>query len=117
MNKKMRILTLQLDVMNEAIEYIERYLAGVSKEAFMQDALLQDAVCLRMMVIGESASKLRNKLDFDTKYPEIDWFGIAGLRNIIAHEYDIVDMEIIWKIVHKRLPALKKFLARSDIAL
>ena len=63
--------------------------------------------------IGEAASYLRNDFEFENQYPDIDWFAMAGLRNIIAHDYDAVDMELIWQVVHQDLPKLKKFIEKN----
>ena len=52
---------------------------------------------MRLLVIGEAASYLRNDFEFENQYPDIDWFAMASLRNIIAHDYDAVDMELIWQ--------------------
>lgn len=65
---------------------------------------------MRLLVIGEAASHLRNDFEFESRYPEIDWFAMAGLRNIIAHDYDAVDMELIWQVINQDLPKLKQFI-------
>ena len=68
---------------------------------------------MRLLVIGEAASYLRNDFEFENQYPDIDWFAMASLRNIIAHDYDAVDMELIWQVVHQDLPKLKKFIEKN----
>ncbi|MDK2957129.1 MAG: hypothetical protein PWQ57_2625 [Desulfovibrionales bacterium] len=101
-----------LDQILEAVQSIDKYTHGVSKEEFLENPEKQDSVCLRLLVIGECAYHLRNEFSFEDKHPEIDWRGMAALRHIIAHDYQIIDMERVWAVVQNRLPELKAFVQR-----
>jgi uncharacterized protein with HEPN domain len=57
-------------------------------------------------VIGEAIKKVPSKIR--SKYPEVEWKRIAGLRDILIHEYFGIDMDIIWDIVQNKLPELEK---------
>ena len=48
------------------------------------------------------------RAEIKVKYPDIEWKKIAGLRDILAHEYFGIDLEVIWDIVNNKLPVLKK---------
>ncbi|MCX7726312.1 MAG: DUF86 domain-containing protein [Chitinispirillaceae bacterium] len=63
-----------------------------------------DAVCMNFIIIGEMAERISD--EFKQKFPEIDWRGIKGLRNLIAHNYLGVDAEEIWSIIKLHLPPL-----------
>ena len=89
----------------DAINSIESYTNGITAEQFAQTPLLQDAVCRRLEVIGEAANRLSSSVMVD--YPEIPWAQIRGLRNRIVHEYDIVEVDIVWLVVERELLSLK----------
>jgi uncharacterized protein with HEPN domain len=90
----------------ECIERIESYVSGVDKEAFMNSSFVQDAVIRNLQIMAESSQRLSDR----TKqiHTEIDWYKIAGFRNVLVHDYLGVDMERVWNIVEKEIPALKK---------
>ena len=90
-----------------AIDCVERcsvYVAGMSLETFKQDLKTQDAVIRNIEVLGQSLKDFGID-DLVVDYPEIKWKALAGMRNIIAHEYLGLDMDIIWEtLVHHLMP-------------
>ena len=72
----------------------------------MKDSKTIDAVVRNLQIIGEAANRLPE--EFRAHYSEIPWRNIIGLRNRIVHDYIGVDVEIIWQIVEKEIPHLKK---------
>lgn len=95
----------------ECIEHIESYVSGIDKEAFMTSPLVQDAVIRNLQIMAESAQRLSDRLK-ETQ-PKMDWYKIAGLRNVLVHDYLGVDMETVWNIIEKEIPALKLELSRQ----
>lgn len=90
----------------ESIERIEQDLQGLSKNKFYGSATIQDAVIRRLEIIGEA---VRNLPDFfRDKHSKIPWKKIAGMRDILIHEYFGVDMDLIWQIASIDIPKLKK---------
>jgi uncharacterized protein with HEPN domain len=59
-----------------------------------------------LLLLGEAVSALTDTIR--TKYTTIDWRGIKGFRNIIIHEYFGVSVKMVWLVVIKELPILKK---------
>ena len=57
-------------------------------------------------MIGEAVKKLPARIR--SKHPQVDWRRIAGLRDILIHEYFGIDVEIIWDILENKLPALER---------
>ena len=69
-----------------------------------------DSICMLLMAIGESLKnidKITNK-SLLKQYPEIDWKGAKGLRDIISHQYFDIDAEIVFWICEKHIPPLSK---------
>ena len=69
-----------------------------------------DAVLRNLEVVGEAVKKLPQSVK--TTHPGTEWLKIAGLRDILIHEYFGVDLEIIWDVIQNRLPALKNQVTR-----
>ncbi len=90
--------------MFEAISQIEQY-AIQGKDRFTEDELIQTWMIHHLMIIGEAASKMTEETR--QLYPHIPWVGTIDVRNIIAHEYFRVNLDIIWRIITNDLPSLK----------
>jgi uncharacterized protein with HEPN domain len=90
-----------------ALERIQRYTAGKSATDFIADTLLQDAVLRNLGIIGEAAHRLlADSPDYAATHPEIPLAKIYGMRNLITHAYEEVDMEIVWNLVLFDVPTL-----------
>jgi uncharacterized protein with HEPN domain len=82
------------------------YVAGKTQEDFLEDTLCQDAVIRRLEIIGEAARRLSRQAR--TTLPGLTWNAMIGMRNILIHEYDAVDLSVVWDTVQNDLPALIK---------
>ena len=89
----------------EAIERIEKH-ASQRHDALDSDELVQIWVVHHLMIIGEACRGL--SAEFRAAHPEDVWALAAGLRNVIVHEYFGIDLEIVWGVIERDLPALKK---------
>jgi len=101
-----RDLRFYLEDLLEAIEKIERYTAGLTREEFLANELVADAVIRNLEVVGEVARHIPDELR--AKFPEVNWRGIVGFRNVLIHEYFAVDLDVVWTIVANHLPELKQ---------
>ena len=90
----------------ESIGEIEKNTKNISEDEFLNLVTIQDAVTRRLEIIGEAVKNL--PISFRNKHPKITWKKIAGLRDVLIHEYFGVDIDLIWKIAHKDIPKLKK---------
>ena len=90
----------------EAIEKIERYTRGLTREELWEDDLVADAVVRNLEIIGEAARHVPD--DLRAAHPEIDWRRVVGLRNVVVHEYFAVDLDVVWVVIKKHLPQLKQ---------
>ena len=89
----------------DSIAKIETY-ADVGKDEFMTVSHWQDAIIRNLEIIGEATKHLSEP--FKELHQEIPWRNIAGLRDILIHNYMGVDLDAVWNVVEKELPALKK---------
>jgi len=89
----------------ESIDKIEEYVDNLSKEEFNTNTLIQDAVFRRLMIIGEAVKNI--PIQVKEKHPEIPWKNIAGMRDVITHQYAGVKLKRIWSVIEKNLPTLK----------
>lgn len=90
----------------EDLQDIEHFTRVADKEEFRINSMLRKAVCMSLLNIGEVSRQLPEALT--SKYPEIPWNSIVGLRNRVAHGYHALDIEIIWEIITNDLFELKK---------
>ena len=95
-----------LDDILDAVTKIRDYTSGMNLEGLKNDPKTLDAVVRNLEVIGEAAKKIPD--DVRRRYPAIEWKKIAGLRDILIHEYFGIDVNIIWDIVQTKLPTLKE---------
>ncbi len=90
----------------DSISLIEEYSKGVKEEKFHKKRELQDAIIRRLEIIGEAVKNL--PVSFKAKYSDIPWKQIAGMRDILIHEYFDIDLFLTWKVVKQELPRIKK---------
>lgn len=89
----------------DAIENIKNYTDG-GEEAFYATKMIQDAVIRNLEIIGEAVKNISPAIRVE--YPDVPWKQIAGLRDVLIHHYFGVDLDTVWLVVEKRLPALSE---------
>ena len=88
----------------EAARLAVSYVEGVQKDVFLRDVKLQDSVIRRIEIIGEAARRVSEKTK--AAHPDIPWWEMVGMRNLMIHEYDDVDHWVVWETVQNDLPGL-----------
>lgn len=101
----MRAPRERLEDILEAISRIERYSAR-GREAFERDELIQNWVVRHLQIIGEAARALPEGVR--GLAPEVPWPKIIGMRHILVHDYFGIDTEVVWNVVERGLPGLKR---------
>lgn len=97
---------IYLEDILEATQKIITYTGNLSKAAFLEDEKTFDAVVRNLEVIGEAVKKLPD--DLRAQHPTLEWKKMAGLRDILIHEYFGLDAEIVWDIVKNKVPTLDR---------
>ncbi len=87
----------------EAIARIREDTAG-RKKAFLASRVHQQAVVLNLLIVGEAVKHIDKQTL--SRHPEVPWTDITGMRDIIAHKYFHVDLDLVWDVVTKNLPQL-----------
>ena len=93
-----------LEHISECLLLIEEFTSG-GRATFLKDKKTRGAVLYYLQTLAESTKRLSN--DLKEKYPDIDWHGMAGFRNVLIHEYLGVKPERVWDVIEKDLPKLK----------
>ena len=94
-----------LDDIIESINLLVLYTKNKTQHDYENDDLLHDAMLRRLEIIGEAVRHIPN--EFRTKYPDINWKEIAGMRDVLIHEYFGVNAERVWKTIQEDIPKLE----------
>lgn len=89
----------------DAIQEIETYLSSADLPIFLENSMMRFACIKQMEIVGEASKHITEELK--SKFPEIEWSQIIGMRNVFAHEYFGIDSSLVWEIIKKDLPVLK----------
>lgn len=76
----------------ECIKWIENYAKGITKNEFLKSVKTQDAIIRRIEIIGEAVKNIPK--DIKDKYVDVRWKEIAGMRDILVHEYFGIDLDL-----------------------
>ena len=87
------------------INEVKEYVGGMTAADFLQDKKTMTACAFSVSQIGELAQDISSETQ--TKYSNIPWQAIKGMRNKIVHDYENIDLAVLWGTIEKSLPELK----------
>jgi uncharacterized protein with HEPN domain len=88
----------------QAARLVQSFVEGADKASFELDLMRQSAVIRQIEIIGEATKRLSDS--FRASQPDIPWRSIAGMRDILIHAYDHVDLDEVWNTVTLAIPDL-----------
>ena len=89
-----------------AITDVEQFIASMTFEEFEEDRKTTNAVIRSLEVLGEATKHI--PASFRNKHPDIPWSKMAGMRDVLIHDYMGVDLMTVWKVAKERLPEIKR---------
>jgi uncharacterized protein with HEPN domain len=101
--------TYLVDILESAKIALD-YVSGKSWDEFSKDIQCQDTVVRPIEIIGEAARRVSQETR--DKYAQIPWREMTSMRNLVIHEYDVVDINQVWDTVQNKIPPLIEELAR-----
>ena len=93
-----------LDAARAIAGFVGEFIESSDIDAFARDRKTVDAVVRNLEVIGEAARHVPESIR--TRFPDVPWADIVGMRSVLIHEYFGVDFEILWQTIQNDLPAL-----------
>ena len=97
--------------MLEDIVDIETFVEGIDFDSFVKDHLVRKAVCMSLINIGELTKSL--SASFRADHKEIPWKNISGLRDVTAHKYHTLNLDVVWAVVINEIPKLHVFIEKE----
>ena len=97
--------SIYIDHIFNSINRILDYISGKDRESFEADLVTQDAVVRQLEIIGEATKRVSK--ESRSKHPDIPWSDMAGMRDVLIHDYIDVDFGVVWKTASEDIPNLK----------
>ena len=109
MKAKREYLDCFIDIL-DALEKINNFTVGLDFERFAKDDKTTFAVIRALEIIGEAARKIPKSIR--SRYPNVPWQDMAGMRDKLIHDYFGVDLRVVWKTLQIDLPPLQAIFHR-----
>ena len=102
--------SIYVDLILDRIQAINEFIE--SKDQLLNDRKTQKAVLKELQEVFGSTDRFSQNLK--DQYPDIDWSGYAGFRNVITHNYFTIDFHKVWDVIQNDLPRLKEICENAE---
>ena len=92
--------------MRDEVDYLQRNAASLTHASFVDDETLTRSFVRSLEILGEATKKIPKT--FRREHPEVEWRAMAGMRDRLIHDYFAVDLDIVWDVVTRKLPLLRR---------
>lgn len=89
----------------ESAQAVEKYVQEITEDEFHHSNEKQDSVIRRIEIIGEATKNISET--FKKQHPDVPWKNMAGMRNVLIHEYFDVNLHTVWKTATQFIPLLR----------
>lgn len=96
-------LATLLDILNAA-KRAQSFLGTADRNSFDDDLKTQSSVLHQILILGEAVKRL--SVQFRNSHPDMPWREYAGMRDVLIHAYDSVDLDEVWKTMKTDVPKL-----------
>lgn len=103
-----RVNASLLDIF-QAGQRVLQFSQGLSREELHRDVMRLSAILYQLEIVGEATKRLSG--EFRDAHPDVPWNRAAGMRDIIAHHYDRIDLNVVWTVIQRSLPELLELIA------
>jgi uncharacterized protein with HEPN domain len=104
--------------MLDAVGQIQEYVRGKCAGNFLSDRLLQDGVVRNFEILGEASKNLLDAVpDASARFPGIPFAAVYGMRNQLSHGYFAIDLDVVWNVIERDIPSLRRELETAIAAL
>jgi len=100
--------TIYIDHILSCIDRILTYISGKDRNSFEEDMKTQDAVVRQLEIVGEATKRISKA--YREKHPDVPWADMAGMRDVLIHDYIDVDFDVVWKTASEDIPKLKQLI-------
>ena len=90
----------------DCIDKIQSYTEGTDYETFQQNTMMVEACVFNLSQIGEHCHSITD--EYKELHPELPWHEMYGLRNRIVHNYEGVNLKLVWEIISADLSELRE---------
>jgi uncharacterized protein with HEPN domain len=106
----MRSPILYLSDMLNATRAVRNFIRGMDRETFLEDEKTRSAVTYQLLILGEAAKAI--PADIKSKAPNLDWKGMANMRDCLIHAYFDADYGLVWDTVDNEIPQAEEGLEK-----